>query len=155
MVMSKKMYVLAFLFFVAFQLQAQSADQPAKPVLNHTAIYVTNLQASTDFYHSVIGLEIVPEPFKDGKHTWLGAGPGVTVHIIEGSPAKKEYYKNQHTCFSVPSVEAFAENLRKKNIAFEDLHGKKMVFSSRVDGVHQLWLQDPDGYWVEINDDKQ
>ena len=24
----------------------------------------------------------------------------------------------------------------------------------RPDGVHQLYFQDPDGYWIEVNDDK-
>jgi lactoylglutathione lyase len=29
-----------------------------------------------------------------------------------------------------------------------------VLFRSRIDGVHQIWLQDPDGYWIEINDDQ-
>jgi lactoylglutathione lyase len=30
----------------------------------------------------------------------------------------------------------------------------KQTTTTRVDGVQQIWLQDPDGYWVEINDAK-
>jgi len=26
--------------------------------------------------------------------------------------------------------------------------------TTRPDGVHQIWFQDPDGYWLEINDVK-
>ncbi len=27
--------------------------------------------------------------------------------------------------------------------------------TTRVDNVKQIWLQDPDGYWIEINDAKE
>jgi len=29
-----------------------------------------------------------------------------------------------------------------------------MKVTNRVDGVHQIYLKDPDGYWLEINDAK-
>jgi lactoylglutathione lyase len=132
-----------------------SSAQTRKASLNHVAIYVVNAKTSANFYQQIIGLDTIPEPFHDGKHFWLSVGPGASMHIIEGAPAKKEYYKNQHTCFSVASVEVFVETLKKRNIAFEDRDGKKSAVTIRVDGVKQLWLQDPDGYWVEINDAKE
>ena len=67
---------------------------------------------------------------------------------------EKEYYKNNHICFSVHSVQAFTDVLKKRSIEFEDINGKKGSISSRVDGVKQIWLRDPDGYWLEINDAK-
>jgi len=129
--------------------------QPPKAKLNHLAIYVTDINASATFYQDIIGLETVPEPFHDGKHVWLSIAPGITLHIIEGAEARKTYYKNQHMCFSVSSVDIFADQLRKKNMVWEDRDGKKLAITTRVDGVKQLWLQDPDGYWVEINDAKE
>ncbi len=125
-----------------------------KAVLNHTAIYVIDVNKSGNFYKQILGLDTVPEPFHDGKHIWLKTGAHTMLHIIQGADAKKEYYKNQHTCFSVPDIVVFAELLKKKEFLFEDVSGNKQVFSTRTDGVHQLWLQDPDGYWIEVNDDK-
>jgi catechol 2,3-dioxygenase-like lactoylglutathione lyase family enzyme len=122
--------------------------------LNHTAIYVRSMKTSAAFYHDIIGLDTIPEPFHDGKHAWFKTGPGTALHIIEGAKAKKEYYKNQHTCFSVPSVDSFVVLLKKNNIYWEDRDGAKKAITTRVDGVKQLWLQDPDGYWIEINDAK-
>jgi lactoylglutathione lyase len=128
--------------------------QQAKAHINHTAIYVVDLKASMAFYQNIIGLDTIPEPFHDGKHAWFKTGPGISLHIIQGAEAKKEYYKNQHTCFSVASVDAFTKLLAAKNIPFEDVKGNKGAITNRVDGVKQLWLQDPDGYWIEINDAK-
>jgi len=134
-------------------LKAQ--QQPAmKAHINHVAVYVVDLQKSGHFYMDILGLDSIPEPFHDGKHIWLRIGQGVSMHIIQGADAKKEYYKNNHTCFSVASVPAFTDILKKESIPWEDVNGKKMNITTRVDGVKQIWLQDPDGYWVEVNDDK-
>ena len=126
-----------------------------KATLNHTAVYVVDAQKAVDFYQHILGLDTIPEPFHDGKHAWFRTGPGLALHIIEGAPAKKEYYKNQHTCFSVSSVKDFISMLKKNNIAWEDRDGAKMAMTTRVDGVKQIWLQDPDGYWIEVNDAKE
>jgi lactoylglutathione lyase len=114
-----------------------------------------DVKKSATFYRSVMGLDTIPEPFHDGKHAWFRIAPGVAMHIIQGAKEKKEYYKNQHTCFSVASVDAFTEILKKNNIGWEDRDGAKMAITSRVDGVKQLWMQDPDGYWIEINDARE
>ncbi len=122
--------------------------------INHLAVYVVDITKSTSFYRNIIGLDTIPEPFHDGKHAWLRIGPGIALHIIQGAESKKEYYKNNHICFSVASIEDFTGKLKKNGISYEDVSGRKNVVSKRVDGINQLWLQDPDGYWIEINDAK-
>jgi len=145
--------IIAGMCFTCFSSNAQTGNKP-KALINHLAIFVVDLQKSGDFYKNIIGLDTIPEPFHDGKHLWLRIGPKASIHIIEGAEAPKEYFKNNHICFSVASVDAFTEMLKKKGIAFEDVSGSKNVFSKRPDGVKQIWLQDPDGYWLEINDAK-
>ena len=149
--MQKKWLIISlftcFLFYNGFSQQTRAR-------LNHTSIYVKDLKISAGFYQDIIGLDTIPEPFHDGKHAWFKTGPGTTLHIIQGAEMKKDYYKRQHTCFSVGSVEDFIKLLKQQHINWEDLDGKKMAFTTRVDGVKQIYLQDPDGYWVEINDAK-
>ncbi len=149
----KYFLILMLSFSLGLFSFAQKNYKP-KASLNHTAIFVMDLKKSGDFYQQIIGLDTIAEPFHDGKHIWLRTGEHTMLHIIQGADAKKEYYKNQHTCFSVRDITVFAETLKKSNIIFEDVNGNKNVFSKRTDGVHQLWLQDPDGYWIEVNDDK-
>jgi lactoylglutathione lyase len=95
----------------------------------------------------------VAEPFHDGKHIWYKTGEHSMLHVIQGSNEKKDYYKNQHTCFTEPNFKGFIEKLKAAQLPFEDVSGNKNAITTRVDGVHQIWLQDPDGYWLEINDD--
>jgi lactoylglutathione lyase len=142
-------FFLIPLLLIAFQGQAQQS----KVHINHTAIYVMDIQKTASFYTNVIGLDTVPEPFHDGKHIWYSTGTHTMLHVIAGATVKKDYYKNQHTCFTVPNFNQFIEKLKALNWVFEDVAGNKNAITTRVDGVHQIWLQDPDGYWLEINDD--
>jgi lactoylglutathione lyase len=57
-------------------------------------------------------------------------------------------------CFSVPSVEDFIVLLQKHKIAYSDWPGNISKIQVRVDGVKQIYFQDPDGHWIEINDEK-
>ncbi|MBT1699021.1 VOC family protein [Fulvivirgaceae bacterium PWU4] len=147
--------LLALILLLVISPQLAKAQVKPKVRINHTAIFVVDLKVTKAFYENIIGLDTIPEPFHDGKHAWYSLGGGVAMHVIQGATEKKTYYKNQHTCFSVPSVEAFTAVLKKNNIPFEDVSGKKNTISNRVDGVKQIWLQDPDGYWLEINDAKE
>jgi len=141
----------AFIFTVA---DAQSAMNP-KASLNHIALYVVDLKTSTAFYDNIIGLDTIPEPFHDGRHTWFSIGPKSHLHIISGAAQKTEQNKNTHLCFSVSSVDAFIPTLKKNNIEYESWPGEKNTVTTRVDGVKQIYFKDPDGYWLEINDAKE
>lgn len=146
-----KPYLIAFFLICSFAIQLDA--QQNKTHINHTAIYVVDIQKSASFYTNIIGLDTIPEPFHDGKHIWYSTGSHTMLHVIQGAIEKKEYYKNQHTCFTVPNFNDFIQKLKIVSWSWEDVAGKKNAITTRVDGVHQIWLQDPDGYWLEINDD--
>jgi lactoylglutathione lyase len=129
--------------------------EKTKAALNHIAFYVVDLKTSTDFYLNIVGLDTIPEPFHDGRHTWFGIGPKAHLHIISGAVKKTEHDKNSHLCFSVPSVTDFITILKKNNVPFESWAGEKNTYTNRVDGVKQIYFQDPDGFWLEINDAKE
>lgn len=146
---------MGFLLTVAVLGMLGVQAQKQKPALNHIAVYVTNLSKSTLFYQTVVGLDTIPEPFHDGKHTWFGVAPGLQLHLIEGAVGASSLTINSHLCFSVGSIAAFIEGLKKQNIPYQNWAGEKSKITKRVDGVQQIYFQDPDGYWIEVNDDVQ
>jgi lactoylglutathione lyase len=146
-------FLLLFLFITAC-LQAQTGMKQ-KASLNHIALYVVDLKTNTAFYQDIIGLDTIPEPFHDGRHTWFAIGPKSHLHLIQGAAGKTEHPKNSHLCFSVESVDAFIATLKKNNIGYENWAGEKNAVTNRVDGVKQIYFRDPDGYWIEINDAKE
>jgi lactoylglutathione lyase len=146
--------VLTLIMVTPFQKSmGQTEKKQQGAVLNHIAVYVTDLAKSTAFYKDVFDLEIIPEPFKDGRHTWFSLGPAGHLHLIQGAKASVEHDKNEHLCFSVPSVDKFITLLNSKKIEFEDWAGTRKAVTLRVDGIKQVYFKDPDGHWLEVNDD--
>lgn len=145
--------VLLMLSAVANQGMGQSRASSLELTLNHIAIYVHELERSTDFYENVLMLKKIDEPFKDGRHTWFTLGSAGQLHLIQGAEANIKRDKNDHLCFSVKSVEDFIGNLEKHGIEYTNWPGTAKAPTVRVDGVKQIYFQDPDGHWIEINDD--
>ncbi|MEO6732750.1 MAG: VOC family protein [Ferruginibacter sp.] len=155
--MKKLFYVFVFSMLCVIttvKMYSQAIEGKIKPALNHIATYVVDLKISTAFYQNVIQLDTIPEPFHDGRHTWFSIGPKSHLHLIQGAKEFSSHEKNNHLCFSVSSVNAFIKNLEKHTIEYENWAGQKMQVTKRVDGVNQIYLKDPDGYWIEINDAK-
>jgi lactoylglutathione lyase len=135
---------------------AQLSTPDKQPVisLNHIALHVNNLKKSADFYENVLQLKKIPEPFKDGLHEWFSLGAGAQLHLIGGASNKTEYNRNSHLCFSVSSIEDFISRLDKAAVPYNNWAGESKKITQRVDGVKQIYFQDPDGYWIEVNNHK-
>ena len=149
----KKIPAIFLLALTLFTSQKMFSQQ--KVLLNHIAVYVVDLKISTAFYKDIIGLDTIPEPFHDGRHTWFSVGVKSHLHVISGATAKTAHDKNAHLCFSVASVPEFVKVLEKNKVEYENWAGEKMAITNRVDGVKQIYFKDPDGYWIEINDAKE
>jgi Lactoylglutathione lyase and related lyases len=146
--------VSRILFFVLIMFACKVSAQTTKPAsLNHIAVYVYDLKKSSDFYKDVIGITVIPEPFHDNKHTWFKIGEHSQLHLIQGAASVSEHDKNSHLCFSVPSMDNFIAMLGKNKIWFGNWAGESNAITTRPDGVKQIYFKDPDGYWIEINND--
>lgn len=132
----------------------QVPAQKKSPVLNHIAHYVNDLEKCTAFYRDILQIDTIPEPFHDGRHTWFKIGEHSQLHLISGAKEVTTHDKNSHLCFSVPSMDTFIATLRRHHIPFSSWKGEPDKPTIRVDGVKQVYFTDPEGYWIEINDDR-
>jgi lactoylglutathione lyase len=145
--------ILLILLFISADTHAQKNGP--KATLNHIALWVVDLKKNTAFYQDILGLDTIPEPFHDGKHTWFSIGPKSHLHLIQGAAAAEVHPKNTHLCFTVASVDDFIKRLNHYAVEYENWAGDKRMVTNRVDGVKQIYFKDPDGYWIEINDAKE
>src|SRR5262245_40379845 len=145
----KKLRIVGFVLLLwalsVASLDAQSNS--AKPIeLDHTTVFVRDIQKSGDFYAKVIGLERIPDPFKDGRHIWFRTGPHPQLHVVGGATQATTSDIEVHMAFRVASVPDFTAHLDQMHVPYRNLKGDGKT-SVRVDGVHQIYFQDPDGYW--------
>lgn len=145
--MLTKQFICAIIISALFCAKS-SFSQTA--TVDHIAICVKNLKKSTAFYTAVLHLQKTNNPFADTVHQWYNIGNGIKLHAIQGD-CNGVHQKSDHLCFKVASVTEFAKTLDKLGIPYSNWKGDSKEPTLRADGVLQLYFQDPDGYWIEIN----
>lgn len=145
-------YALMGAFFLGFT--APNVAQEKKSQFNHVARSVYDLQKSASFYEHVMQLDTIPEPFKIGKHKWFEIGPGLSLHLINDATEITEHPRNTHICFSVTSMEETIARLNEFGVVYYNVQLEAGKVGTRVDGIKQIYIQDTDGYWIEINDEQ-
>lgn len=143
---------LSLYFLSMGKSAAQTQNTQPAATLNHIAVYVSDLGKSDSFYQSLLHLRKIEEPFKDGRHVWFSLGNAGQMHLIKGAKNKTEHDKNEHLCFSVTSISDFIAELDRQHIEYINWEGTAKAPTIRVDGVKQIYFQDPDGHWLEVND---
>ena len=79
-------------------------------------------------------------------------GNGLQLHLIEGDNSSLGRHRSIHMAFRLNRVDPLVNKLRASNIPFYSWPGEEGVITTRADGIHQIYIRDPDGYWIEIND---
>lgn len=124
-----------------------------KSVISHIAFFVSDLSRSTGFYRDVLQLPQIEEPFKMGMHSWFSLGGTCQLHLIAGAASLPRFHINHHLALSTQHFDAFLERLAEAGISYVDALGKPGKVHVRPDGIQQVFFKDPDGYWIEMNDD--
>ena len=131
----------------------KSMSQENNLFFDHQALIVNNLQESGDFYLNILGLEEIPVGAgQDPPKRWFKTNNGKEIHLIQSTSEINELPKSIHMAFSPNNFELFIDNLKKNKIYFSNWKGESYKIQQRADGQRQIWIQDPQGYWIEIND---
>jgi lactoylglutathione lyase len=152
--MKKNLVVWCLCLLIITQTVVNKALAQQAPTMDHIALYVFDLEKSTAFYKDVMQFKLVSEPFKDGKHSWFKVGEHSRLHIIKGAADVKEHDINSHFAYHVKVLKDFTDHLDKMNIKYGNWTQDSKQPTVRPDGVKQVYFQDPDNYWIEVNDDK-
>jgi lactoylglutathione lyase len=118
----------------------------------HVAIQAADIDRSAAFYHEAFGLRIIPTPLKNRR--WLDLGNGLALHILDGRTAPKPSNRNEHLALHVDDLATVTAWLDRHNLVWTNLAGTPRTMQIRFDGVRQIYVQDPDGYWLEIGDSR-
>ena len=117
---------------------------------NHVALAVQNIDSSARFYREVIGLEQIPVP-DDWKaiRAWFKIVPGQELHLLAGrtAPVSNNDRNGAHFSFSIPNADPVEDYLKKVGIAYHR--------QQRFDKAWQIYITDPDGYVIELNEPKK
>lgn len=119
--------------------------------LDHVALLVRDLARSTAFYTDIMGFEPI-ERAGSSHVRWLTIGGLDTIHLMEGDTSTTFVTKNTHIALRTPNLDAFVADLVEKGVTFCDWSGNPGQIGTHRAGFRQVYVQDPDGYWLEVND---
>lgn len=120
---------------------------------NHIALSVKDVNESIEFYQKVLQLKEIKNTASDSKTRWLSFDDGKQLHLIPRPNSDIKINKAVHFALTTPDLNSFIRYLNELKIDYSDWLGSPNKDYMRKDGIRQVYFQDPNGYWIEINDD--
>ncbi len=137
--------------FWAFPLISWAQTSPTLSY-DHSALLVSNLERSAAFYSDVLLLSEIPTPADNPTLRWFDLGNGLQLHLIQGSESEIPTHRAIHLALRVDDFSGFVSMLENSKTSYYSWLGEVNQISLRPDGIQQVYIQDPDGHWIEIND---
>ena len=82
---------------------------------------------------------------------WFSLGEGKELHLISVLKENVTINKAVHFALTTPNFDAFIATLNSMNFNYSNWPGTPHKINIRADGIKQIFFQDPDGYWIEVN----
>lgn len=122
--------------------------------VNHISLVVSDAEKSRDFYMNGLGVKALNRPNFPNPGHWLWLG-NVQLHLIQSPHAATEALhapeastgEVNHIAFEVSDFAAVEARLKELKWSFKK---NRVPECGKI--VQQLFLQDPDGHYVEICD---
>ncbi len=142
-IIEKDSYIPTFFNAELLPLNLEPSAMNIK-TLNHVAVHAADVKASIAFYRNILGLAQMPRPAFDFPGAWFRIGETQELHII-GNRAEPvhSHSRGTHFALQVEDIKAVEAELKAKKAAFI---GPKQ----RPDGIWQIFVQDPDGHYIEL-----
>jgi len=122
-------------------------------LFNHIALSVKDVNQSVEFYQKVLQLEEIKNTASDSKTRWLSLNEGKQLHLIPRPESEIKTDKAVHFALSTSDINSFIMSLEELKIDYSDWRDTPNKDYIRKDGIKQVYFQDPNGYWIEVNDD--
>lgn len=141
--------LILFVFFIG-RITAQE-NKALQLSFNHIALSVKNVEESAHFYSSVLGLKEITNKTKKEGIRWFSLGDDKELHLV--STVKEPIVLNKaiHIAFTTTNFNEVILKLQSMKIEYNDWEGISNKITTRADGIKQIYIKDPNGYWIEIN----
>ena len=146
----KKINLLALFLLITNLLLAQKSNS-FNLTFNHLALSVKEVNISAAFYKDVLNLKEITNRTKMEGIRWFSLGDNKELHLVSTIKENVTTNKAVHLALTTSNFDDFIITLDRFNIMYSDWPGTAHKINIRADGIKQVYFQDPDGYWIEVN----
>jgi lactoylglutathione lyase len=121
-------------------------NPPTTEALDHVALYVRDVPTSANFYEKTLLLSRLPRPAFDFPGAWFRLGVSQELHLIGNRREDDNVMsgsRSNHFALKVLDLDAWEAHFQQKKATYRPP-------KARPDGIRQIFIQDPDGYWIEL-----
>lgn len=147
MLMKKSIVLFTAVIYFGI-VQAQEISQFT---FNHIALSVKDVDKSAIFYQEVLQLKEITNRTKIDGIRWFSFGEGKELHLVSILKESVTINKAVHFALTTANFDAFVKTLEASNVIYSDWPGAQNKITKRADGIKQIYFQDPDSYWIEVN----
>ena len=112
---------------------------------------VADVDQSASFYQQVFGLNEITNRTEFEGIRWFSLGEAKELHLISLVKGSVKINRAVHFALNTPNFDGFVRTLESRDLQYSNIGGVVGEVTVRADGVRQLYVQDPDGYWIEVN----
>ena len=143
-------WITTFLLLVfSSTIAAQDSTEPTFE-FDHVALSVADVEASQVFYESTFGMVNITdrEPIEGVR--WLRMQGGGELHLLAIVDGEVRHNQAVHFAVRTPDFDALFAKIVRGDIEYTTWLGDGPGVTERDDGTRQIYVRDPDGYWIEI-----
>ena len=119
---------------------------------NHLALSVIDADQSAEFYKKTLNLKEITNKTENDQIRWLSLGEGKELHLLSFPNDEITVNRWVHLAITTSDFDAFIKRLDAMKVNYSDWIGEiPNKINIRADGIKQVYFQDPNGYWIEVN----
>lgn len=118
---------------------------------NHIALSVKNVDESIKFYKKIFNFKEIENTASNSKTRWLALAEEKQLHLIPRENFNIKTNKATHFALTTADINSFVKHLNILNINYSDWKDTPTKGYIRKDGIQQVYFQDPNGHWIEVN----
>jgi catechol 2,3-dioxygenase-like lactoylglutathione lyase family enzyme len=146
-----KTATLLLVLILPLALSYGQNENDSSVTLDHFALSVKDVDQAAEFYKEVLHLKEITNKTKDERIRWLSLGDGKELHLVSTVEGDIKINKAVHLALATTDFDRIIAVLKDKDIEYSDWPGTLYKTNTRPDGIKQVYFQDPDGYWIEVN----
>lgn len=145
-----KTALMAMVFLMPVGTALAQDETPASFIFDHIALSVSDEAASARFYEDLFGMTNITDREPIDGVRWLSMPGGGELHLL--AVVQGEVTTNQvvHLAIKTVNFDALMAKIVAMNVEYTTWLGEGPGVTERDDGTRQIYLKDPDGYWIEV-----